>query len=348
VVKTWFLSAISVVVILVVAMARYALGVTPGQLAVAAPFFLAVVLIAAVWGRGPAVVAGLSSALLFNYLIIPPPNALSPPTADEGILVFSLLAVALIVGTWKERTLRVERQMRELAASENLRKTLLDTIAHDFKTPLTAIVGSLSSLRSEGRWLAEGDRRELIETAYEEATRLTRSINDVLEMTRLDGGAVRLRREPTPVRDLVQQARSQVREAVGERPCTVTIPPDVPAISTDGVLVSHALANLLENAAKYSSPNAPIDVEADAVDGHVVIAVSDRGIGVSQDEADRIFERFYRPKREEVVPLAAVGTGLGLAIAKGIVEAHGGRVWAEQRAGGGVVVKLRLPVAANE
>jgi two-component system sensor histidine kinase KdpD len=108
--------------------------------------------------------------------------------------------------------------------------------------------------------------------------------------------------------------------------------------------MSHALANLLENAAKYSTPDAPIEVEAHAADGQVVIAVADRGIGVPADELGRIFEKFYRPKHGKVLPVAAGGTGLGLAIAKGVVEAHGGQIWAEQRPEGGVVVRLGLPV----
>lgn len=342
--KTWLLSILTVAIVVLVAVTHYMLGVSSGHLAAVAPFFVTVVLIAMMWGRGAAVVAALSSALVFNLLIIPPPYAFSPPSSGEGILVISLLVVALAVGSWKDRTRRVELRVRELAASEQLRKTLLDTIAHDFKTPLTAIVGSLTSLRSEQHRLAGEDRRELIETAYEEAVRLTRFVNDVLEMARLEAGGVRLRREPTSVREVVQQAQTAVREAMGPRSCTVTIPPDVPRLSMDGVLVSHALANLLENAAKYSPPDTPIEVEAHAVDGQVAITVSDRGIGVPEHEIGRIFDKFYRPTRGKAVPLPAAGTGLGLSIARGIVEAHGGRIWAERRTGGGVVFELRLPV----
>lgn len=342
--KTWFFYVLSVVMVLIVAVGRYAIGVTPGHLAVTAPFLLVVVLIAVVWGRGAAIAAALASALAFNYLFIPPPFLFSTPTADEGFLVISLLAVALVVGSWKERTLRVEREVRQLAASEKLQKTLLDTISHDFKTPLTAIVSSLNSLLCEGERLGEGDRRELVETAYEQATRLNRLVTDVLEMTRLETGAVRLRREPVRIGDVVQQALSQVRGTMGERPCRITIPPELPSVSMDGILMSHALANLLENAAKFSTSDAPIEVEAQAANGHVVIAVADRGIGVPADELGRIFEKFYRPKHGKVLPVAAGGTGLGLAIAKGVVEAHGGRIWAEQREEGGVVVRLHLPV----
>jgi two-component system sensor histidine kinase KdpD len=342
--KSWVLSALSVLIVLTVAVALDAFGVTPGHSAVTAPFLLVVVLIAAVWGRGAAIVASLASALVYNYLIIPPANTFSIPTPDEGFLIISLLAVALTLGTWKERTLRVERQVRQLAASEKLQKVLLDTISHDFKSPLTAIVGSLSSLVVEGHRLTEYDRKELIETAYQQATRLDKLVTDVLEMTRLEAGTVRLRREPASIRDLVREALSQVREIMGERPSRIVIRPELPALAMDAVLMSHALANVLENAAKYSAPDAPIGIEAHAADGHVVLAVSDCGIGVPADDLGRIFEKFYRRDPPKGRALPVDGTGLGLAIAKGIVEAHGGRIWAEQRAEGGVVVRLRLPL----
>jgi two-component system, OmpR family, sensor histidine kinase KdpD len=342
--KSWLLSALSVLIVLTVALALYALGVTPGHVAVTAPFLLVVVLIAAVWGREAAIVGSLASALMFNYLIIPPANTFSIPTPDEGFLVISLVTVALVVGTWKERTLRVERQVRQLAASEKLQKILLDTISHDFKTPLTAIVGSLSSLAVEGHRLNDYDRKELIETAYQQATGLNKLISDVLEMTRLEAGTARLRREPASISDLVRQALSQMREMMGERPSRIDIPPDLPPMAMDAVLMSHALANLLENAAKYSAPDAPIEIAAHATDGHVVLAVSDWGIGVPADDLGRIFEKFYRRNHLKGRSRPADGTGLGLAIAKGIVEAHGGRIWAEQRSEGGVTVRLRLPL----
>ena len=342
--KTWFLSALGVLVVLTVAAALYALGVAPGHLAVSAPFLLVVVFIAAVWGRGAAVVAALTSAPVFNYLIVPPPYSFSTPTPDEGFFVISLLAVALIVGSWKERTLRVEHQVRQLAASEKLQKILLDTISHDFKTPLTSIVGSLNSLLFEDRRLNELDRKELIETAYQQATRLNRLVTDVLEMTRLEAGTVRLRREPASIRDVVQQALSYVSEVISERRSSIDIPPDLPPVAMDAVLMSHALANVLENAAKYSAPNSPIEVQAQAANGHIIIAGSDRGIGVPADDLGRIFEKFYRRDEVNGSSWPTSGTGLGLAIARGIVEAHGGRIWAEQRAEGGVIVRVRLSV----
>jgi two-component system sensor histidine kinase KdpD len=234
--------------------------------------------------------------------------------------------------------------VRQLAASEKLQKILLDTISHDFKTPLTSIVGSLNSLLFEDRRLNELDRKELIETAYQQATRLNRLVTDVLEMTRLEAGTVRLRREPASIRDVVQQALSYVSEVISERRSSIDIPPDLPPVAMDAVLMSHALANVLENAAKYSAPNSPIEVQAQAANGHIIIAGSDRGIGVPADDLGRIFEKFYRRDEVNGSSWPTSGTGLGLAIARGIVEAHGGRIWAEQRAEGGVIVRVRLSV----
>lgn len=346
--KTWFLCGLSALAVVMVGAAHYALlGVARGQFAVTALFVLLVVLIAVLWGRGAAIVASLTSGLVFNYLFVPPPNAFSVPTVGEAFLVLSLLAVAGIVGTGKERTLRIERHARQLAATEQLQKTLLDTIAHDFKTPLTAIAGSLNTLLVEAPRLQAQDQHELLETAYEQSVWLNRRVTDLLEMSRLETGVVGLRLDQVRVGELVQQAIGQVHHALAGRECRLDIPTAFPPLSGDSVLMSHALANVLENAATYSPPDAPIDVTAHAVDGHIVIAVADRGIGVPRHDLGRIFEKFYRPAREERLQHRRDGTGLGLAIARGIVEAHGGRIWAEDRAGAGIVVKLRLPVTGR-
>jgi two-component system sensor histidine kinase KdpD len=237
--------------------------------------------------------------------------------------------------------------VRQLTATEQLQKTLLDTIAHDLKTPLTAIVGSLNTLMVEAPRLDAGDRQELIETAYAQSVWLNRLVGDLLEMGRLEAGVAGLRRDQAQIGEVVDQAIAQVRRTIGGRECRVEIAPTVPAISIDRVLLSHALANILENAAKYSPAEAPIDVTAHPADGHVVVAVADRGIGVPAHDLGRIFDKFYRPAREQCARGRTDGTGLGLAIARGVVEAHGGRIWAEDRPGAGMVVKLRLPVGAR-
>jgi two-component system sensor histidine kinase KdpD len=342
--KQWVLYPLSVFLVMLVAAVLYIAGVAPGQLAVTAPFVLAVVFIAVMWGRGPATVAALANVIVFNYLFIPPAFSFSVPTTEEGLLLMSLLAVALVLGTLRDRVRRAEQEVREFGARERLQKTLLDAISHDLKTPLTAIMGSLNIILSEGQGLTAGDRKELMAVMYDQAKRLDRLITGILEMTRLEAGAIRLRREPTQLTDVIEIAMAHLPEMSTERRCRVKVPPGLPLVLIDSVLLSHALANLFDNALKFSPTDAPIEVEARQADGHVLIGVADRGIGVPADELDRVFEKFYRRKQADAVQAAATGTGLGLAVAKGIVEAHGGRIWAEQRRGGGIVVRVSLPV----
>lgn len=345
--RQWVLYPLSIVLVALVAVVLAVLGGSPGRLAVTAPFLLAVVFIAVVWGRGPATVAALASVIVYNYLVIPPVTSFSVPTTEEGFLLVSLLAVALVLGTSRDRVRRAEQEVRNLAASERLQKTLLDAISHDLKTPLTAIMGSLNIVLSEGQRLTERDRKELVSVAYDQAKDLDRLVTGVLQMTRLEAGAIRLRREATRLTGVIETAMARLPEMSAGLRCRVEIPPELPLVSVDPVLLSHAFANLLDNALKFSSPDAPIDVDARALDGHVLVGVADRGVGVPADELDRIFEKFYRRRQSDAILAASTGTGLGLAVAKGIVEAHGGRIWAEQRQGGGMVVRVRLPVAGE-
>jgi len=334
---------LSISIILLVSGILYAFRVAPGALTVAAPFVLAVVFVAVVWGRGAAIVAAFASALVTNYLFVPPSNAFSIPTAEESLVVLSLLIVALVLGTFKERVGTIERTVRDLALSEKLQKTLLDTISHDLKTPLTTIMGSLNTLLSERPNLDERSRLELVTVAYDQAKRLNRLVTGVLEMTRLEAGATHLHRAPCHVADLVREIVTLLRETLGARECRVTLPQGLPPISIDVTLLAHALANVLENAAKFSPPDAPIDIAARTEDGQVIISVADRGVGIPAAALDHIFEKFYRLRQSASLRPAVGGTGLGLAIAKGIVEAHGGRIWAEQRLGGGTTVQVSLP-----
>ena len=345
--RQWMLYPLSIVLVALVAVVLDVFGGTPGHLAVTTPFVLAVVFIALVWGRGPAIVAALASVIVYNYLFIPPAASFSVPTMEEGLLLISLLTVALVLGASRDRMRRAEQEVRNLAASERLQKTLLDAISHDLKTPLTAIIGSLNIVLSEGQGLTEGDRRELVSVAFDQAKQLDRLVTGVLDMTRLETRAIRLRCEPTHLAGVIQNAIAHLPEISTEQRCRVEIAPELPLVAVDPVLLSHALANLLDNALKFSSADAPIDVEARAVDGHVLIGVADRGVGVPADELDRIFEKFYRRKQSDAIQAATAGTGLGLAVAKGVVEAHGGRIWAEQRRGGGIVVRVSLPVAGR-
>jgi two-component system sensor histidine kinase KdpD len=183
--------------------------------------------------------------------------------------------------------------------------------------------------------------RILVDTAAEEAGRLNRLVGNLLDMTRLEAGAIKVKREPCDVQDVIGTALHQVSERLGNRPVEIDIPADLPLVPLDFVLVVHVLVNLIDNALKYSPPGSPIQIRTRPSDGEVLIEVADQGIGIPAEDLDRVFQKFYRVQRPDNV----TGTGLGLSISRGLVEAHGGRIWAQNRPDGGTVITVALPLS---
>lgn len=241
-----------------------------------------------------------------------------------------------------ERALFAEEasQAEVLRATEKLQSALLNSISHDLRTPLASITGVLSSLRMEDDVLNTETRRELVETALGEAERLNRLVGNLLDMSRLESGALRLAPQPCDVQDVIGSTLNSLASRLEDHVVDVEIPPDLPLVSADYVLINQVLINLLENAAKYSPENAPIYIRAWQNGDSVQVDVEDHGPGIPEEDLRRIFDKFYRVKRFENV----VGTGLGLSICKGIVEAHGGKIWAENRPEGGAKISYTMPL----
>jgi len=235
------------------------------------------------------------------------------------------------------------RQIKLLQAAEKLQNALLNSISHDLRTPLASITGALSTLEQDGH-MDQSARQSLVETAREEADRLNRLVGNLLDMTRLESGALQVKREASDVQDLVGAALGQMEARLTERQIRVEVAPGLPLVPLDFVLIVHVLINLLDNALKYSPENSPLEIHA-ALHGHEVqIGVADRGIGVPAEDLARIFDKFYRVQRPEQV----TGTGLGLAISKGMIEAHSGQIWASAREGGGTMITFALPLEVSK
>lgn len=231
------------------------------------------------------------------------------------------------------------RQAELLRATEKLQTALLNSISHDLRTPLVSITGALSSLREENPALDEEGRKSLIQTAHEEAERLNRLVGNLLNMTRLEAGAIHLNRDLCDIQDVIGAALEQIGERLKDHPVKVEIPPDLPLIPLDFALFVQALVNVLDNAVKYSPPDSLIEVRAGLAESAIQIEVCDRGIGIPPEDLVRVFDKFYRVQH----PGNVSGSGLGLAICKGIVEAHAGSIQASNRPGGGTVVSMTLP-----
>jgi len=236
--------------------------------------------------------------------------------------------------------LATEAQNAELRIeTERLRNSLLSSVSHDLRTPLATITGAVSTILDDATRLDERTRRELLESVHEEAERLNRLVQNLLEMTRLESGALQLRKELHPPEEIVGAALSRLGKRLGERRITTRVPPDLPLVAMDDVLIEQVLVNLLDNAIKYTPAGSPLDIIATATDENLTIEVADRGPGLPPGREDKVFEKFYQTD-----PGEGRGAGLGLAICQGIVRAHGGRIWAQNLPGAGVAFLFTLPL----
>jgi two-component system sensor histidine kinase KdpD len=203
---------------------------------------------------------------------------------------------------------------------------------------LAAITGAATTIL-ESPHLDQLTQHELLESVREEAERLNRLVQNLLEMTRLESGALQLRCDWHPLEEVVGAALGRLAKSLGTRRVTVNIPHDLPLVAIDDVLIEQVFVNLLDNAVKYTPADSAILIAATATDREVSVEVANSGPGLPQGAEDRVFEKFYR-----ATPDGRRGAGLGLAICRGIVQAHGGRIWARNLPVGGVAFVFALPV----
>lgn len=241
-----------------------------------------------------------------------------------------------------ERALLVARnqETRLEMEAERLRTSLLSSLSHDLRTPLGGIEGAASSLLERGEALSPSGRRELARTVLEESRRMTRLVANLLDMIRVESGALAVQKEWQPLEEVVGVALIRLDERLAGRPVAVSLPGDLPLVPIDGILIEQVLINLLENALKHAPGDSPIEIAATAAPGSVVVSVADHGPGIPPGEEERIFEKFHRSRGAGSTP----GVGLGLTICRGIIMAHGGRIWAENRAEGGAIFRFTLPI----
>ena len=249
----------------------------------------------------------------------------------------SLIAIAI------ERVHYVEvaREALVKMEGERLRNSLLAALSHDLRTPLTALVGLAETLALSRPPLST-EQADIAAAVRDESLRMNTLVANLLDMARLESGEVRLRREWQSVEEVVGSALRASRPALGTRTVEVALPPDLPLVEFDAVLIERVLANLLENAAKYTTAPAPISITATASADAITIRVTDRGPGLPKGHEATLFDKFTRGHAESATP----GVGLGLAICRAIVEAHHGHIEARNREGGGAEFMFTLPRSA--
>ncbi len=227
------------------------------------------------------------------------------------------------------------------ARTEEMRSSLLSAVSHDLRTPLAAITGAATTLR-DADGVALEQRSDLLQTICEEAERLERLLENLLDMTRVESGGLSVKRDWVPVEELIGSALTRLEGKLGSRVVETDLPTDLPLIGVDPVLFEQVFVNLFENAAKYTPEQTPIEVRARTSNAELVIEIADRGPGITPGDEERVFDKFYRGTH-----VGIGGVGLGLPICRGIVEAHGGSIRAENRREGGALFRISLPLASE-
>ncbi|HEX9164597.1 MAG TPA: ATP-binding protein [Gemmatimonadales bacterium] len=282
------------------------------------------------------------SARVMGVVIIRPDEADQPVTpaarrtAEE---LANALAAAL------ERVVLAERheQARVDVESERLRTALLSSLSHDMRTPLGSIEGAASSLLEDTSALPPETRRELAQTILEESRRMNRLIANLLDMIKVESGTLAVQKAWQPLEEPLGVALLRLEDRLAGHPVETLLPGDLPLVPIDELLIEQVFINLLENAVKYTPPGTPVSVRAWPEGDAVVVEVADRGPGIPPAERADIFRKFYRGSSADDHGRTG-GSGLGLTICQGIVVAHGGRLWVDERPGGGAVFRFTLPI----
>jgi two-component system sensor histidine kinase KdpD len=318
-----------------------------GYGAISLIFLLGVLLAGMVLNRGPVLLVAALSALSWNFLFIPPLFTLHIAKLEDALTFATYFIIAITVGSLTAQLKAREHlaaQVQLAQESERLRKTLLDCVSHELKTPLAAIGAASQELSRSAPNIQDPQMlKDLASEIRDGSHRLNRVVDNLLDMNRLESGVIRPKREWCDVRELLQSAVDIERESINGRDIRLDVPEEIPLALVDHTLIEQAVAKLLANAGSHTPARLPIEIDAEYTNDHLFISVSDRGPGIPVEATERLFEKFYRGDNRKTG-----GLGLGLSIARGLIEAHGGRLTAENRDGGGARFTIRLPVRVTD
>ncbi|HBB89937.1 MAG TPA: hypothetical protein DC047_20225 [Blastocatellia bacterium] len=353
----------AVVVIATATAALRALGSRINPTTVALAFLLIILFVATAWGPKPAVLASLLGAACFNFFFLPPVGTFHIAHPENWIALLAFLVTAMTAGQLSSRaklradeataaqqeierlyhelqdTFEQSSQAKALKQSERLKSALLDAVTHDLRTPLTSIKASVTTLLDDHRLskneddsapLGEEGRQEMLEVINEEADRLDRFIEDLMALARIEAGEMQLHREWGSLEEIVAAAMKRASPLTKNHHVQLHLFDELPSVRVDERAVAEVIYVLLENAAKYSPLGSVIRLAAQPGQQDMVqLTIEDQGPGIPAELRERVFDKFFRAMRDGDLSGHKPGTGMGLAIAKGIVEAHGGRIWIE-------------------
>jgi K+-sensing histidine kinase KdpD len=312
-------------------------------------YLLGIVFVATRWGRGPSIFATVLGVTAFDFFYVPPYFSLLSSELKYIVMFAVMMLVGIVISTLTERA-RIREQDAEHARMEaeveRQRNALLSVVSHDLRTPLATITGAAGALLDDQGPKDAGVRLELLQSIADEGGRLTRLVTNLLDVTRLESGALKPDKQWQLLEEVIGSALSRLESQLGGRKIVTQLPGEPSLVAFDPVLIEQVLINLIENAVKYTPSTTEILIRAQTGAREVTVAVEDRGPGIAAEDTTRIFQKFQRADHA-TKGNTKWGTGLGLTICKGIVAAHGGRIWAENRKGGGAVFQFTLPIDDN-
>jgi K+-sensing histidine kinase KdpD len=310
-------------------------------------FLLGVVIMAVRFGYLASLLTTVLSVAALDFFFTAP--YFSFAVADRRLVLTIVIMgfVSWVISNQTERLRRVSREARDRAADahraelevqkERLKNALLSSVSHDLRTPLAVVKGAATALLDGERDLPEGRRREYLQTISQEANRLNRLVQNLVGMTALEAGPLRVRKEWQPLEEVIGVSLNRFGEQLDQRTIQVRISPDASFVPFDAILLEQVFVNLVENALKYTPAHSRIEITTKAVPRGVEVEVADTGPGVPAGQEEAIFDKFNRAGATES------GMGVGLTICRGILTAHDGRIWCEKRRDGGASFRFVLP-----
>ncbi len=331
----------SVLLVLFVAAVCYALTPFMGYRVSAFILLVTVSIIAVLYEIQPVLLAAALSAFIWDFFFIPPHFTIHVESTEDTILLIMYFVIALVnaVLTYKIRQIeKLARQRKEKSNAVKMYNTLFNSLSHELKTPIAAIIGATDNLQTENEHLTADNKKQLVDEIAKASFRLNRQVENLLNMSRIESGFLQPKKDWCDMGELLYEVTGRVEEEHTARHIEINIDPSLPLLKTDKGILEQVLYNLLMNAVRYTDTNSRIAVTASYQLRQLVLLVEDNGPGFPEEEMQYVFQKFYRLKHA-----SGSGTGLGLSIVKGFTEALGGTVTLENKKTGGAMFTIRVP-----
>ena len=336
---------ISLLLVSLVSVICYFLSGYIGYHVVALLLLVTVSFIAMFFDILPVLLAALISALIWDYFFIPPRFTLTVGSAEDSLMLLMYFIIAMVNAALTFKIRQIEKETHKKEEKEKtviLYNTIINSLSHELRTPISTIIGATDNLLTEANKLSEQNKKELFIEISKASLRLDRNVENLLNMSRLESGFLKPKKDWCDIKELVHGVLNRLKENLEDRALNIQIKENLPLFKLDFGLMEHILYNLIHNAAIYAPKYCVITVRANCKDDKLILKVEDNGNGFPDDEIEKVFDKFYRLKNTDTG-----GTGLGLSIVKGFVEAQNGTILLENIPEGGARFTITIPTETS-